>query len=182
MWDLVAYGLIMAACIIAAFVSVLFGLFGGELGADCNIRWSDSCEGVFRARSTCFTAMMWIFLFFAWELVDARRSFFDGLLSDQRAWASRLWNNPFLFWSVVVGFVSIFPTLYIPVIDKVVFLHIGIDREWGIVFAVNVLFFVAAEAWKWTKRVYLRHNNLMLKRGEDLGEDDLEARTFQAFY
>ena len=172
----------MAVCIITAFVSVLFGLFEGHLGHDCNIRWSDSCNGVFRARSTCYTAMMWIFLFFAWELVDARRSFFDGIISDTRAWASRLWRNPFLFWSVIVGFIVVFPTLYIPVLDKKVFLHTGIDKEWGIVFAVNVLFFAGAETWKWSKRVYLRRNNLMLRKDEVLGEEDLEARVFQRFY
>lgn len=126
--------------------------------------------------------MMWIFLFFAWELVDARRSFFDGIISDTRAWAGRLWRNPFLFWSVIVGFIVVFPTLYIPVLDKKVFLHTGIDKEWGIVFAVNVLFFAGAETWKWSKRVYLRRNNLMLRKDEVLGEEDLEARVFQRFY
>jgi magnesium-transporting ATPase (P-type) len=126
--------------------------------------------------------MMWMFLFFAWELVDARRSFFDGMFSNTRTWANRLWINPFLFWSVVIGFASIFPTLYIPVLNTKVFLHAGIDKEWGVVFAVTVLFFLGAEAWKWAKRVYLRRNNLMLGKKVGLGEEDLEARVFQKFY
>lgn len=172
----------MAACIITAFVSVQFGLYGGYFGRDCNLNWSESCNGVFRARSTCYTSMMWVFLYCAWELVDARRSFFDGIFSNPRGWASRLWRNPFLFWSVVIGFFSIFPTLYIPVLNHDVFLHTGIDKEWGIVFAVSALFFAGAEAWKWSKRVYLRRNNLMLRKSEGLGEEDLEARVFQKFY
>src|SRR5690606_4392145 len=92
------------------------------------------------------------------------------------------WINPFLFWSVVIGFISIFPTLYIPVLNTKVFLHAGIDKEWGVVFAVTALFFLGAEAWKWAKRVYLRRNNLMLGKKVGLGEEDLEARVFQRFY
>ena len=180
--DIGAYGFCMAVSLITAFVSVQFGLFDGYFGRDCNIKWSDSCNGVFRARSTCYTSMMWIFLFFAWELVDSRRSFFDGMISDTRAWASRLWRNPFLFWSCVLGFFSVFPTLYIPTINHVVFLHTGIDKEWGIVFACTILFMAGAESWKWAKRVYLRRNNLMMRKSDGLGEEDLEARVFQRFY
>ncbi|CRJ96179.1 hypothetical protein BN1723_020823, partial [Verticillium longisporum] len=76
-----------------SFVIVIFGFYGGNLGRDCNLEWSEQCNDVFRARSTCYTAMMWIFLFFAWELVDSRRSFFDGMVSDTRRWAQRLWRN-----------------------------------------------------------------------------------------
>lgn len=180
--DLFVYGFVMAICVIASFVSVLFGMFDGNFGKDCNLRWSDSCNGVFRARSTCFTVMMWTFLFFAWELVDSRRSFFDGMITNTKSWAGRLWKNPFLFWSVILGFISVIPTLYIPGLDHVVFLHEGIDKEWGVVFGATILFFAGAEAWKWAKRVYLRRNNLMMKKGEGLGEEDLEAKVFEKFY
>ncbi|KAK4188642.1 putative type IID cation-transporting ATPase [Podospora australis] len=180
--DLFAYGIIMAVCLLSAFIIVIFGFYDGNFGHDCNLRYSDSCEGVFRARSTCYTAMMWIFVFFAWELVDARLSFFHGAFNNTKAWAARLWKNPFLFWSVVAGFVGVFPTLYIPVINKKVFLHAGIDKEWGIVFAVTILFFLGAESWKWAKRVYLRKHNLMHKKGSGSSEEDLEKRTFERFY
>lgn len=172
----------MAISIITAFVAVLFGMHDGNLGRDCNLEWSESCNGVFRARSTCYTAMMWIFLFFGWELVDSRRSFFNGMVSQPRIWGRRLLNNPFLFWSVVIGSICVFPTLYIPGLDRVVFLHMGIDKEWGVVFAVTALFFTGAEAWKWGKRVYLRRNKMMLKKDEGLDEEDLEARIFGEFY
>jgi potassium/sodium efflux P-type ATPase len=180
--DLLAYGIIMAICLLSSFVIVLFGFYDGNFGHDCNLRYSESCEGVFRARSTCYTAMMWIFVFFAWELVDSRLSFFHGAFRNTRAWARRLWKNTFLFWSVVVGFFSIFPTLYIPVLNHRVFLHAPIDKEWGIVFAVTVLFFVGAELWKWAKRVYLRRKGLMVQKGAGTGEEDLEKRTFERFY
>ncbi|KAM0335108.1 hypothetical protein ACHAQA_000143 [Verticillium albo-atrum] len=180
--DIAAYGILMAICILGSFVIVIFGFYDGYLGRDCNLEWSESCNGVFRARSTCYTAMMWIFLLFAWQLVDSRRSFFDGMISDTNRWATRLWTNKFLFWSVILGTISVFPTLYIPVIDRIVFLHEGIDKEWGIVFAVTILFFAGAELWKWSKRVYLRRNNLMVRKDAGATEEDLEARVFERFY
>jgi P-type Na+/K+ transporter len=179
--DLFAYGICMAVCLLVSFIAVIFGRFDGNFGVDCNLRYSPSCEGVFRARSTCYTTMMWVFLFFAWELVDARRSFFDGCISDTKAWAGRLWRNTFLFWSVVVGFVIIFPTLYIPGLNRIVFLHAGIDVEWGVVFGMTAVFFLGAEGWKWAKRVYLRRNNLMQRKDEGTSEEDLEKRTFERF-
>ncbi|KAK3293786.1 uncharacterized protein B0H64DRAFT_172835 [Chaetomium fimeti] len=167
--DIAAYGIIMAVCLLSSFIVVLFGFYDGEFGRDCNLGYSPSCLGVFKARSTCYTAMMWMFLFFAWELVDSRLSFFDGAVRDTKAWANRLWNNTFLFWSVVVGFFGVFPTLYIPVLNRDVFLHEGIGKEWGIVFAVTILFFLGAESWKWAKRVYFRRRK---RHGEEGGCHD----------
>lgn len=180
--DLFAYGILMAICLLSSFAIVLFGLNDGDLGVDCNLKYSDSCEAVFRARTTCYSSMMWIFLFFGWELVDSRRSFLDSAFTNPRQWALRLWRNPFLFWSVVLGFISIIPTIYIPVINRIVFLHYGIDREWGIVFAITILFFAGAEAWKFAKRVYLRRKNLIMEGKRMPNEDDLEAKVFEQFY
>ncbi|KAL2127037.1 hypothetical protein VTI74DRAFT_11434 [Chaetomium olivicolor] len=180
--DIAAYGIIMTICLLSSFAVVIFGFYHGEFGHDCNLQYSTSCIGVFKARATCYTAMMWIFVFFAWELIDSRLSFFDGSLSNTKAWATRLWKNKFLFWSVVVGFFSIFPTLYIPVLNRRVFLHDGIAKEWGIVFAVTILFFIGAESWKWAKRVYFRRKNVMQKKGAAMSEEDLEKRAFERFY
>lgn len=131
--DLVAHSIIMAICLLSSFIVVIFGFYDGNFSFDCNLRYSPSCEGVFRARSTCYTAMMWIFVFFAWELVDSRLSFFHGAFRNTKKWTGRLWKNPFLFWSVAAGFFSTIPTLYIPVLNRRVFLYTGIDKEWGIV-------------------------------------------------
>lgn len=180
--DLVVYGVLMAVCTICTFVAVMFGIWDGDFGENCNIEWGPTCEGVFRARSTCFTVFTWIFLFFAWVLCDARRSFFDGMIHDTRNWAHRLWRNPFLFWSIVGGILIIIPTLYIPTLNTYVFLHVGIDLEWTVVFAAFFFFVASCESWKWAKRVYLRRNNLMLRKGEELGEEDLEARVFDKFF
>lgn len=171
----------MSLCLLSSFAIVLFGMNDGSLGQDCNIRYSDSCAAVFRARSTCFSSMMWIFVFFAWELVDMRRSFLDGAWTEPRAWALKLWSNGFLFWSVIAGTVGVVPTLYIPVINHDVFLHYAIGgREWGIVIAVTTAFFAGAESWKWSKRVYLRRAKV-LGAGGDESEEDLESMAFEKF-
>ncbi|KAI5467872.1 calcium-transporting ATPase [Mariannaea sp. PMI_226] len=180
--DLLVYGFLMSLCLLSSFAIVLFGMYDGDLGQDCNIKYSESCNAVFRARSTCFTSMMWVFLFFAWELVDLRRSFLYGAFTNTREWAFRLWRNPFLFWSVAIGTISVVPTLYIPVINHIVFLHDGIGREWGVIFAVNIAFFAGVEAWKWAKRVYLRRKKVMVANDEEYSEDDLESKTFEKFF
>ncbi|KAI9148806.1 Sodium transport ATPase 5 [Paramyrothecium foliicola] len=180
--DLFSYGFVLCICLLVAFVSSMWGFEDGDFGTDCNLEYSPSCEGVFRARSTCYMVMMWVFVLFGWELIDSRRSLFDGMFSNTKEWGMRLWRNQFLFWSVVGGIIIAVPTLYIPVLNHKVFLHTGIDKEWGIVFALVIFFFIGVESYKWGKRVYLRRNNLMLRKGESLGEEDLEARTFERFY
>jgi magnesium-transporting ATPase (P-type) len=180
--DIVAYGIIMAVTLLSSFSTVLFGFYDGNLGHNCNVEYSEQCHGVFRSRTTCYTVMMWAFSIFAWELVDFRRSFFDGIVSNPRGWALRLWRNPFLFWSVLVGFFSTVPTIYIPVINRVVFLHSPIGKEWGVIFAISFFFLAGAETWKFAKRIYLRRNNLMHSKDAGTGEADLEKRTFERFY
>lgn len=91
-------------------------------------------------------------------------------------WMRDVWRNRVLFWSVIVGFVSIFPIvsipahqflcalllivpftkIYIPVINDVVFKHAPISWEWGIVFVASILFMVFVETWKYVKRIFYR--------------------------
>ncbi|KAK4221358.1 hypothetical protein QBC38DRAFT_522606 [Podospora fimiseda] len=66
--------------------------------------------------------------------------------------------------------------------NRKVFLHSGIDKEWGVVFAVTILFFIGAESWKWAKWVYLRKHNLMQKKGAGTTEKDSEKMVFEKFY
>lgn len=73
-----------------------------------------------------------------------------------KAWGQHLWGNKFLFLSVTVVFFVVFPTLYIPVLDHVVFMHHGISWEWAIVFVDVFIFMAGVEAYKWAKRVCAR--------------------------
>lgn len=166
---MVYYGLLMAGCVLGSFTVVIFGFEGGNLGIECNNAYSAECNAVFRARATCYTTMTWIFSFFAWELIDFRRSLFY-MPKGLEAWALHLWGNKFLFCSVTIVFIAVFPTLYIPGLDHVVFLHHGISWEWAVVFIDVAFFMVAAEAYKWGKRLYVRRKG----KTADVGFGDEE--------
>ncbi|RAL08370.1 sodium P-type ATPase [Aspergillus homomorphus CBS 101889] len=167
--DTLVYGVWMAALSLSAFSLVLFAWGNGNLATGCNSDHSSACDTVYRARATTFVCMTWFALFLAWEMVNLRRSFFSlpatttesesgtkSLLARIRAWFASLRRNRFLFTGIMIGFVTTFPILYIPVINDVVFKHIGISWEWGVVFVEAGLFFVGVEGWKWAKRVYFR--------------------------
>jgi len=180
MLDMIAYGLWMSALCLSSFLLVVYGFGDGNLGSGCNDTYSEQCDTVFRARATTFVSLTWFALFLAWEMVDMRRSFFRMQPGSKRyftQWMVDVWRNQFLFWAIIAGFVTIFPTLYIPVINHDVFKHTGISWEWGIVFVEALLFFLGAEAWKWAKRVYFR------RRAAKLGQrpQDLEKRAFGSF-
>ncbi|KAB8265759.1 hypothetical protein BDV32DRAFT_158112 [Aspergillus pseudonomiae] len=157
--DILVYGLWTAALCLAAFSIRMWGFGDGNLARGCNREWSEECDLVFRARATTFVCLTWFALFLAWEMVNMRRSFFRMQPKSKRyftQWMHDVWRNPFLFWSIMAGFVTTFPILYIPVINKVVFKHTGISWEWGIVFVEAILFFMGVELWKWAKRVFFR--------------------------
>ena len=157
--DLTVYGFWMAALCLASFSLVVWGFGDGNLGHDCNNQYSNQCELVFRARTTTFVALTWFALFLAWEMVHMRRSFFrmePNPPHPTTIWMKHVWRNQFLFWSIVAGFVTVFPIIYIPVINTKVFKHAPISWEWGIVFVEAALFFLGVEAWKLLKRIYYR--------------------------
>lgn len=180
--DTVVYGVWIAALCLASFVLRVYawGGGGGGLGENCNDSYSAGCDTVFRARATTFACLTWFALFLAWELVDTRRSFFRMQPDSNKyftQWMLDVWRNQFLFWAVLLGFVTLFPTLYIPVINHAVFKHTGISWEWGIVFVAAFLFFLGIEAWKWGKRVYFRR--AAKKRVGSAWKDlDVEQRVF----
>jgi magnesium-transporting ATPase (P-type) len=184
MIDMIVYGLWITALCLASFTLVVFGFGDGNLGVGCNESYSESCELVFRARATTFACLTWFALFLAWEMIDMRRSFFRMQPDSKRyftQWMIDVWRNQFLFWAIVAGFVTLFPLIYIPVINTVVFKHAPIDWEWGIVFISAGLFFAGVEAWKWCKRIYFRR-----KSSGQLGADhknmEIEDRVFGRYY
>lgn len=179
---MLVYGLWIAALCLGAFSLVMFGFGDGSLGTNCNESFNPTCETVFRARATTFACLTWFSLFLAWQMLDMRRSFFamqPGSKKYFTQWAIDVWRNKFLFFSIIFGFVTIFPVLYIPVINDTVFRHKGISWEWGIVFVATFLFFLGIETWKWGKRVFFRRNEV--KNGGRRGSVDLEQRVFERY-
>ncbi|CBF85251.1 Na(+)-exporting P-type ATPase enaB [Aspergillus nidulans FGSC A4] len=157
--DILVYGFWTAALCLSAFSLRMWGFGDGNLASGCNREYSDACDLVFRARATTFVCLTWFALFLAWEMVNLRLSFFRMQPDSKKyftQWMYDVWRNKFLFWSIMAGWITTFPILYIPVLNTVVFKHTGISWEWGIVFVEAALFFAGVEAWKWAKRVYYR--------------------------
>ena len=178
--DMIVYGFWMAALCLCSFSIVVWGFGDGNLGHDCNNHYSESCELVFRGRTTTFVALTWFALFLAWEMVHMRRSFFRMEPKPKHPatiWMKHVWRNPFLFWSIFAGFVTVFPIIYVPVINHRVFKHAPISWEWGIVFVEAALFLGGVELWKWLKRIYYR------RWGENAVNPELElsGRTFSRY-
>ncbi|KAI9734871.1 MAG: hypothetical protein M1834_001951 [Cirrosporium novae-zelandiae] len=172
--DMLVYGAWMAVLCLSSFILVIWGWSNGDLGVNCNDAYSARCDDVFGARATGFVCMTWFSLLLAWEVVHLRRSFFllhpsPSFRHNLTQWTRDVWANRFLFWAVVAGFITVFPVLYIPVINRKVFKHESIDWEWGIVFIESVLFVMGIETWKWAKRVYFR------RRGGDRARDPEEG-------
>ncbi|KAL4872128.1 hypothetical protein BDV12DRAFT_193920 [Aspergillus spectabilis] len=168
--DTLVYGVWMAALCLSAFSLVLYVWGDGNLASGCNASYSPECDTVFRARATTFVCMTWFALFLAWEMINMRRSFFRMQPGSKRyftQWMHDVWRNKFLFCGVMLGFVTTFPALYIPVINDVVFKHVGISWEWGVVIVEAILFFAGVELWKWCKRIYFRRESV---RNKDKGE------------
>ncbi|KAK8054841.1 potassium/sodium efflux P-type ATPase [Apiospora rasikravindrae] len=181
--DMVVYGLWIAALCLVTFSLVVFGFGDGSLGENCNKDYSASCDTVFRARATTFATLTWFALFLAWEMIDMRRSFFrmqPGSKKYLTQWVHDIWRNQFLFWAILLGFVTMFPALYIPVLNHAVFKHTGISWEWGIVFVAAALFFAGVESWKWAKRVYFRRT-ARKSQGAVWKDMDVEQRAFGAY-
>ncbi|KAL4905270.1 hypothetical protein BDW74DRAFT_178273 [Aspergillus multicolor] len=161
--DMIVYGMWMAALCLSAFSLVLYVWGDGNLARGCNASYSPECDTVFRARATTFVCMTWFALFLAWEMINMRRSFFrmqPGSKKYFTQWMHDVWRNKFLFCGVMLGFVTTFPALYIPVINDVVFMHTGISWEWGVVIVEAILFFAGVELWKWCKRIYFRRESV----------------------
>lgn len=72
----------------------------------------------------------------------------------------KLYANVFLFWACITGFLVVFPLIYLPQVNRVVFKHGGIGWEWGVVVGCTVGYVVVVETWKgikrWRKRAVAR--------------------------
>ncbi len=171
--DIMVYGFWTAALCLSAFSLRMWAFGNGDLGSGCNREYSPECDLVFRARATTFVCLTWFALFLAWEMVNMRLSFFRMQPESKKyftQWMHDVWRNKFLFWSIMAGWITIFPILYIPVLNHVVFKHTGISWEWGIVFVEALLFFAGVEAWKWAKRVFYRRRSARKQVVAPLGE------------
>ncbi|TGJ87520.1 hypothetical protein E0Z10_g1251 [Xylaria hypoxylon] len=154
--DMVVYGILMGTLTLATFIIIIYGANDGQLGIDCNREWGDTCGPVFRARATVFAELTWLILFSAWEFKDIRRSMFrlNPDSTSRFPLFKDLYENKFLFWAVTIGALSVFPVVYIPVLNTVVFKHTAISWEWALAIGALILFIAGMELWKLTKRTF----------------------------
>ncbi|KAI1351218.1 ATPase [Xylaria sp. FL0043] len=154
--DMIVYGTLMGTLTLATFIVIIYGANDGQLGKDCNKQWGDTCGPVFRARAAVFAELTWLILFSAWEFKDIRRSMFrlDPDSTSRFPLFKDLYENKFLFWAVAIGAISVFPVVYIPVLNTRVFKHTAITWEWALAIGALILFVAGMELWKLTKRTF----------------------------
>ncbi|EGC41621.1 sodium transport ATPase [Histoplasma capsulatum var. duboisii H88] len=155
--DKMIYGTIMGSLCLLAFVAVVYGAGGANLGDSCNQEWNQTCEVVFRARATTYATITFLLLVTAWEVKHFCRSLFNldpARYTGPFSIFPSLWQNRFLFWAVFAGAVLLFPVIYLPVVNKSVFKHSGITWEWGIVFGAVAVYLGLVESWKAIKRAF----------------------------
>ncbi|KAK9330238.1 hypothetical protein V1520DRAFT_340982 [Lipomyces starkeyi] len=153
--DKMIYGTTMGILCLASFVIVIFVGNGGDLGEDCNHGYNDTCGPVFHARAASFAVLSFLLLLTAWEVKHFGRSLFNlDPIRHQGTFSvfPALYYNKFLFWAVIGGFLGTFPVIYIPVVNKDVFKHLGLSWEWGVVAGACVIYIVVVESWKAVKR------------------------------
>lgn len=152
---MLAYGIIMGTCNLMTFIFIVYGPGPNGLGDDCNKGYNASCDVVFRARAAVFAELTWMILIAAWEFKSLRRSMFaldPDNSTDRFLFFKDVYANKFLFWSVVVGALSVFPAVYIPGLNRTVFKHTGISWEWAVVIVCVILFVSGIETWKLVTR------------------------------
>ncbi|PWN40311.1 putative ENA2-plasma membrane P-type ATPase [Ceraceosorus guamensis] len=169
MIDTVVYGFWIAALCLAVFTLSFFGFGTSVYGFECNrsLTYDSSCEDVYRSRGATFAFLTWASVILAWEVVSMRRSFFRMGKGHSlwTQWFHDTWRNKVLFFSVVFAFFTIFPILYIPGLNTLIFLHQGLSWEWAIVIVATILLVFGLEAWKmgkrwWFKRVQVERDTV----------------------
>ncbi|GKU06508.1 potassium sodium efflux p-type fungal-type [Fusarium langsethiae] len=165
--DMIVYGIIMGACTMCTFVIIIYGANGGNLGEECNQRYSEACIPVFKARAATFAELTWLILISAWEFKSLRRSVFRLNPDDDSRFPvfKDIYSNRFLFWSVILGGLSVFPVVYIPVLNHKFFKHTGITWEWALAVGFTIVFVAGIELWKMTKRHFHLLEDAPVRRG-----------------
>lgn len=156
--DQLVYGVLKGVLSLEAFMVVAYAASPGgfqDLAPGCN-EGSSGCDLVYRARGTTFATLTFLLLIFSFEVKHSHKSVFamDDRWAGPTSVFKTMYENKFLFWAVVFGFVVTFPVIHIPVLNTEVFKHLGLTWEWGVVFGNVVVFVVLVELWKAAKRRY----------------------------
>lgn len=176
--DKFIYGTCMGTLCLVSFVIVVYAHGDGDLGADCNHSYNDTCSLPFRARATAYSILTVLLSIMAWEAKHLTRSLFNMYPEEDSSTFSifnTLLKNRFLFWAVCAGLCTPFPIVYIPVINRVVFRHAPLSWEWGLVFGSVVIFVALVESWKAVKRRSLKKRAVARRLAGGSGSGSVEG-------
>ncbi|KAM0261439.1 hypothetical protein ACHAQJ_002292 [Trichoderma viride] len=183
--DMIVYGCLMGACTLCTFCIIIYAANDGNLGTDCNTKFSDACIPVFRARAATFAELTWLILIASWEFKSLRRSMFRLNPQDDSFFPffKDIYSNRFLFWSVIIGSLSVFPVVYIPFLNTRFFKHTGISWEWALSVGFTLIFVTGIEVWKLVKRHFRLLEDRAVQRGPwgQGGPEDEEPRCKRTF-
>lgn len=169
-FDLFAYGIFLGAIAIANFAIVMWGYFDGYLGIDCNENLrQDTCNHTGRARGAVFASFLIVLMVHAFVCKHPTQSILR----------MNLLENKVLLWSVVILGISVFPVVYIPVINDKVFLLFPIKWEWGLVFASALFYLVVSEVYKLARRMGDHQAHRRLAGGSEMAGEDGVAEAKQ---
>lgn len=162
-FDLFAYGFLLGAIAIANFAIVMWGYFDGYLGFECNENLrEDTCNHTGRARGSVFASFLIVLMVHAFVCKHPTQSLLR----------MNLLENKVLLWSVIILGISVFPVVYIPVINDKVFLLFPVKWEWGLVFASALFYLVVSEVYKLARRMgEQRTHKRVHSENELVGED-----------
>ncbi|KAI9146335.1 Na P-type ATPase [Paraphysoderma sedebokerense] len=111
----------------------------------CNKLYEDPrCEGIFRGRAVSFYTLTILLLVHGFICRHDRLNLWQMKWTGLRA----------LKWSIFIGFVTLLPLAYIPVLNTRLFYQLPFDYEWGFIAAAFVIYLIIAETYKYAKRRY----------------------------
>eukprot|EP01123_Difflugia_compressa_P000686 TRINITY_DN10800_c0_g1_i1.p1 TRINITY_DN10800_c0_g1~~TRINITY_DN10800_c0_g1_i1.p1 ORF type:complete len:240 (+),score=24.24 TRINITY_DN10800_c0_g1_i1:92-721(+) len=167
--DIFFYGILMGTLCLAGFMISLYVIGDGNLGINCNSSGVNSinCTTVYRSRTVSFISMSSLLLIHGWNCKDSQKSLFT----------MNLWENKFLFFSVIIGLCLTFPTPYIPGIHDSVFKQGPIDVEWAVIGCIIVLFVFGSEIYKLFKRKFWKALRIVSSNVEEVMVDEDHSDT-----
>ncbi|KAJ1918952.1 hypothetical protein H4219_002308 [Mycoemilia scoparia] len=149
--DIAYYGFVVGLLGSMDFWLALDVVNGKNQGIDCNEKYSEECDKVFRARGCLFTTLTILIILLTFNFRHLRRRLWFSMSELKRCR-----DNRFLLYGSLVGIIIAVLALYIPGLNTAVFKHKGIGWEWGLVIKSIFVFIVLSDLWKTMKSHFYR--------------------------
>ncbi|KAG2171934.1 hypothetical protein INT43_001410 [Umbelopsis isabellina] len=148
--DTLVYAVVWAGILLGAFYIVLFGAGNGVNAVNCDANYTDGCYSFYRARSVMIICFTYTSLVTAIHCRSYRRP----------EWSLRglkeTWKSTTMMGTLVFDTVGLLVFVYVPKVNVQGFRQLDISWEWGICFAVILLWIAFGEFFKLLKRQFLK--------------------------